>query len=334
MPDEHTLNPWVDFRYGNEYASTYGLLRVSNGSRYNDNLVPTLNDKTAEVPGGDGTYYFNSYYKQRSFSINFAYDHLTETELRAVRNWLNGKEIKELEFDERPGRIYFAKVTGAPSFKYLAFDTYDHKSNNTNAQITYNQFESTLVYKGEGSVTFTCYDPYAYSAEITSAITSNSRIAVGGDLPTNFVISTVNGVAADTTITLEDASITPHVIIGRIELKQAVTSPLLETTINGATDCIINITGGKSLTLFEAEDAAEIVRAAANTDVNIIFGAVINEALTEEVIVTVIATGFEEDSEPLYQYSNETSVKEKTSRVEKFDEDDIDIPVFLRNRDI
>ncbi len=116
--------------------------------------------------------------------------------------------------------------------------------------------------------------------------------------------------------------------------KQAVTSPLLETTINGATDCIINITGGKSLTLFEAEDAAEIVRAAANTDVNIIFGAVINEALTEEVIVTVIATGFEEDSEPLYQYSNETSVKEKTSRVEKFDEDDIDIPVFLRNRDI
>ncbi len=116
--------------------------------------------------------------------------------------------------------------------------------------------------------------------------------------------------------------------------KQAVTSPLLETTINGATDCIINITGGKSLTLFEAEDAAEIVRTAANTDVNIIFGAVINEALTEEVIVTVIATGFEEDSEPLYQYSNETSVKEKTSRVEKFDEDDIDIPVFLRNRDI
>ena len=116
--------------------------------------------------------------------------------------------------------------------------------------------------------------------------------------------------------------------------KQAVTSPLLETTINGATDCIINITGGKSLTLFEAEDAAEIVRAAANTDVNIIFGAVINEALTEEVIVTVIATGFEEDSEPLYQYSNETSVREKNTRVEKFDEDDIDIPVFLKNRDL
>ena len=83
--------------------------------------------------------------------------------------------------------------------------------------------------------------------------------------------------------------------------KQAVSSPLLETTINGATDCIINITGGNSLTLFEAEDAAEVIRAAANTDINIIFGAVVNEALSDEAIVTVIATGFETDSEPLYQ---------------------------------
>ena len=74
--------------------------------------------------------------------------------------------------------------------------------------------------------------------------------------------------------------------------KQAVSSPLLETSIVGATDAIINVTGGSSLTLFEAEDAAEVVRASANTDINIIFGAVINENLNDEVIVTVIATGF------------------------------------------
>ena len=75
--------------------------------------------------------------------------------------------------------------------------------------------------------------------------------------------------------------------------KQAVSSPLLETSISGATDAIINITGGMNLTLFEAEQAAEVVRAAANTDINTIFGSVINENLTDEVIVTVIATGFE-----------------------------------------
>ena len=70
--------------------------------------------------------------------------------------------------------------------------------------------------------------------------------------------------------------------------------------IEGATDAIINITGGVNLTLFEAEQAAEVVRGAANTDINTIFGAVINENLNDEVIVTVIATGFENHSEPLY----------------------------------
>lgn len=75
--------------------------------------------------------------------------------------------------------------------------------------------------------------------------------------------------------------------------KDAVSSPLLETSISGATDAIINITGGVNLTLFEAEQAAEVVRAASGNDINTIFGAVINENLTDEVIVTVIATGFD-----------------------------------------
>ena len=110
--------------------------------------------------------------------------------------------------------------------------------------------------------------------------------------------------------------------------KQAVNSPLLETTINGATDCIVNITGGKSLTLFEAEDAVEVVRAVANTDVNIIFGAVINEALTDEIVVTVIATGFEDSEEPLYRsYEGEA----KTKKVEE--DEELEMPAFLRNRD-
>ena len=109
--------------------------------------------------------------------------------------------------------------------------------------------------------------------------------------------------------------------------KQAVSSPLLETTINGATDCIINITGGNSLTLFEAEDAAEVIRAAANTDINIIFGAVVNEALSDEAIVTVIATGFETDSEPLYQPYGAN--KEKIEVLSNEDDDD-DLPPFLR----
>ena len=122
--------------------------------------------------------------------------------------------------------------------------------------------------------------------------------------------------------------------------KQAVASPLLETTIDGATDAIINITGGNSLTLFEAEDAAEVVRNAANTDINTIFGAVINENLQDEVIVTVIATGFDDTREEIGNLDNDLPTN--PSYMDMDDEDDsdddddfdnVDIPPFLRNRD-
>lgn len=118
--------------------------------------------------------------------------------------------------------------------------------------------------------------------------------------------------------------------------KQAVSSPLLETSIVGATDAIINVTGGSSLTLFEAEDAAEVVRASANTDINIIFGAVINEDLNDEVIVTVIATGFEDDdvASAAASYPNEYAEAQGATRkpMSVIDEE-YDIPPFLRERD-
>ncbi len=115
--------------------------------------------------------------------------------------------------------------------------------------------------------------------------------------------------------------------------KQAVASPLLETTIDGATDAIINITGGNSLTLFEAEDAAEVVRNAANTDINTIFGAVINENLNDEVIVTVIATGFDDAREQVGG-GLDMDLPTNTSFMNDDDDfDNVDIPPFLRNRD-
>ena len=132
--------------------------------------------------------------------------------------------------------------------------------------------------------------------------------------------------------------------------RQAVSSPLLETSIEGATDAIINITGGVNLTLFEAEQAAEVVRAASQKDINTIFGSVINENLSEEVIVTVIATGFDKDVEEEKEEEPEELLIPTTSRrsqvpknVEAFSEkeekpsyntdvDNDDIPIFLRER--
>lgn len=75
--------------------------------------------------------------------------------------------------------------------------------------------------------------------------------------------------------------------------KKAISSPLLEVSIDGAEQVLLNITGGPDLSLFEAQTASEIVTNAASSDVNIIFGTSINENLEDEVVVTVIATGID-----------------------------------------
>lgn len=77
--------------------------------------------------------------------------------------------------------------------------------------------------------------------------------------------------------------------------QNAISSPLLEVSIEGADNVLLNIAGGMDMTLFEAQDAADIVSAASTSDVNIIFGTTINENLGDEVVVTVIATGIKEE---------------------------------------
>ncbi len=109
--------------------------------------------------------------------------------------------------------------------------------------------------------------------------------------------------------------------------KQAIQSPLLETSIKGAKGVLLNITGGAGLGLFEVNEAAELVTEAADEDANIIFGAVINEALEDELRITVIATGF--DNAPL---NLEDVKKEEKLAEEKKKENSLDIPVFLRRK--
>ncbi len=116
--------------------------------------------------------------------------------------------------------------------------------------------------------------------------------------------------------------------------KQSVSSPLLETDIRGATDAIINITGGANLSLFEVEDAVEVIREAAGTDINTIFGAVINESLGDDIIVTVIATGFDQNDDSLDNRMLEQVIDMNDTTTSSNDDDDdlYDIPDFLKNR--
>lgn len=133
--------------------------------------------------------------------------------------------------------------------------------------------------------------------------------------------------------------------------RRAISSPLLETSIDGARGVIMNITGGSNLSLYEVNEAADIVSSAADIDVNMIFGAVINEDLKNEIVVTVIATGFEQSQQqaparrqqqqastnrPASTTSTQTTSRPREEETEKIlsmnSLDNLDIPAFLRNR--
>jgi cell division protein FtsZ len=108
--------------------------------------------------------------------------------------------------------------------------------------------------------------------------------------------------------------------------KIAISSPLLETSVEGAKGVLLNITGGTSLTLFEVNGAAEIIFQAADPEANIIFGAVIEENMEEEVRVTVISTGFDQKRVKRERILPELEIKPFT------DHEELDIPAFLRRR--
>jgi cell division protein FtsZ len=136
--------------------------------------------------------------------------------------------------------------------------------------------------------------------------------------------------------------------------KKAISSPLLETSIHGAQGVLMNITGGTDLSLYEVQEAADIVGSAADKELNMIFGSIINENLKDEIMITVIATGFSElNKTPLSANSDpskgviskpQSNRREQVKREESVrqdynqhqtrqdPEDSLDIPTFLRNR--
>src|SRR5690606_33722439 len=111
--------------------------------------------------------------------------------------------------------------------------------------------------------------------------------------------------------------------------KQAIKSPLLETSIDGAKAVLLNITGGEDLGLFEVNEAADLIRQAVDEEAIIIFGAGIDENMKDEVSITVIATGF--DDKPKVQDIVDIELDEVAS-TSQFDLDELDIPTFLRKR--
>ena len=167
MPNIKDLD-FLGFTF-NGYHSYYdlGIIRTSQGARYNEQLTPETTEITQEIPGGDGQYYFNSYDKSRTFDVQIAYDGLKEDKLRMLRNVFNGKVVGDLIFDEKPYKVYSVKVTGTPTLKYIPF----------------NDIDGQRVYKGEGTIQFTAYWPYAHTPNVNTSVSTaiKSGGKFGGD---------------------------------------------------------------------------------------------------------------------------------------------------------
>jgi len=141
----------------------------------------------------------------------------------------------------------------------------------------------------------------------------------------------------------------------RLAASDAISSKLLDITIDGARGVLFNVTGGPSLTLYEVNQAAALIRETSHPDVNMIFGAVVDPDMGDEIRITVIATGFERSSMPrristpqfntnsnddqLFAFSDGLNVDvsannngHKDVKPQSFNSDDWDIPAFLRNR--
>lgn len=114
--------------------------------------------------------------------------------------------------------------------------------------------------------------------------------------------------------------------------EKAIASPLLDITIDGATGVLFNITGGMDMTLQEVHEAAEVVRRTVADDANIIFGAVLDKSMSDELRITVIATGFRANARRQTKPTgHDANILELPRRTYVAPADDLEVPAFLRN---
>lgn len=141
------MEDFVGFRFGNVHTEDLHLIVVSSSNRYEKNLLPEHNDYHSKITGGDGEYYFGQTFNARNFSISVAFDNVSEENFRQISQTFATDKLQDLVFDELPYKTYKAKLNGKPEFKFVCF-----KDKETNKRI----------YKGEGTLKFICYDPYAF----------------------------------------------------------------------------------------------------------------------------------------------------------------------------
>lgn len=182
---------FIGFSFNGVSSEDLGIVRVSASDRYNDITIPTFQDKSAQMPGSDYTLYWESYYNTRSWTVNIAFDEMSDMQLRLFRRTFNGKDLGQLQFREKDdvtkmqetitgtyeheNIYYMAKLQSSPQLNYLCFDIdpiyrkwtgpvipgmqyYNADGSTYSSGDHYEKVEK--LYKGEGTIQFIAYFPF------------------------------------------------------------------------------------------------------------------------------------------------------------------------------
>lgn len=178
-------SPFIGITFDGVHSSTLGLYRVGDGSRYNENLLPVLTDRVAERPNGDGVYFFGSNFQQKNWTLDFAFDNVTQEQLDNIMRLFGAaaKEPKKLIFDEHRDyeeindngepaikKYYLVKVMDSPILKTICFDEKDSNG------------DTIEVYKGELSVEVANLDGLGYKGEKTLVVLPDEKSATEIDV--------------------------------------------------------------------------------------------------------------------------------------------------------
>lgn len=143
---ESYIGDFIGMEYNGVHSSALGFVRTSNGDRYNLSLLPSFEDQTAQVQGRDETYYFGLNYTDKNISIDIAFDEINESRFRKITKLFSDRKPHKLILDESPYKYYNVKIAESPEIDYLCFDNGGER-----------------IYKGEGSLSFIAYNPFAQS---------------------------------------------------------------------------------------------------------------------------------------------------------------------------
>lgn len=169
---------FIGFSFNGITHTQLGISRVSEGTRYSEQMLPNFQDKSAQMPGSDYTLYWESFYSTKTWTLQIAFDSMTDAQMTLFRQTFNTKNLANLTFDERPGIHWLAKVQAPPQLKYICFDENNQR-----------------IYKGEGTITFIAYYPFGMSELQTKSNITSSIITNEGDIPMDWYVVLSTGQA-------------------------------------------------------------------------------------------------------------------------------------------